>query len=126
MGPFESNKENELLQILHQEPCSQHFFFFRTYLRPNKLEWCITLGNKALPSENTLAYWALLKVMKKMKCCEYNTRLLGSSWPCKPKNRPNRLARDTLSSLFVTYTSGKGKSFIKLPPGPLVVKLWLE
>jgi len=42
------------------------------------------------------------------------------------KTTLDRLASDKLSSLFVTCTSGKGKSFIKLPPGPLVVKLWLE
>jgi hypothetical protein len=40
--------------------------------RPNKLEFYITLGWKGLPIINTVAYWALSKVMKKVKSCEYS------------------------------------------------------
>ncbi len=39
---------------------------------PNKLEFFIKLGWKGLPVINTLAYWAHLEVMNKMKSCEYN------------------------------------------------------
>jgi hypothetical protein len=37
----------------------------------NKLECYIALDWKGLPRTNTLAYWAHLKVTKKMKCCEF-------------------------------------------------------
>jgi len=38
---------------------------------PNKLECYITLGWKGLPGANTLAYWTLTLVTKKMNCCDY-------------------------------------------------------
>ncbi len=50
---------------------SQHFIFFITYEWLNKLDCYITLGWKDLTVANTLAYWAYLKGIKKMKCCEY-------------------------------------------------------
>ncbi len=42
----------------------------------NKAECYITLGWKALPGINTVAYCARLKVTEKMKYCAYDTRSL--------------------------------------------------
>jgi hypothetical protein len=42
---------------------------------PDKLECYITLGRKGLPVTNNLAFWTHLKVMKKMKYCEYGSWL---------------------------------------------------
>ncbi len=39
---------------------------------PNKLECYITLGWKVLPGKNTLAYFAHLHVLKKMKCWSWH------------------------------------------------------
>ena len=56
------------------------FFIYNTLFSleltngPNKLKCYITLGWKGLFFTNTLAYWTHLKVMKKVKCCEYDTR----------------------------------------------------
>ncbi len=38
---------------------------------PNKQGCYITLGLKALPRTNALAYWVLLLVTNKIECCEY-------------------------------------------------------
>ncbi len=39
---------------------------------PDMLECYITQGWKGLPETNTQTYWAHLKVMKTMVCCEYS------------------------------------------------------
>ncbi len=43
---------------------------------PNKLKCYITLGCKGLPGTNNLSSWAYYKITKKIKCCEYATRLV--------------------------------------------------
>jgi hypothetical protein len=40
---------------------------------PTKLEGYITTGWKCLLVTSTLAYCTHLKVLRKVKCCEYNT-----------------------------------------------------
>jgi hypothetical protein len=45
-------------------------FYSKIKNRPNKLECYIALGWKGLLRDNTIAYWTLLYVMKKMKCSE--------------------------------------------------------
>jgi hypothetical protein len=40
---------------------------------PDKLEHFITLGQEGLPVTHTIAYWVNSQVMKKMKCCEYDS-----------------------------------------------------
>jgi hypothetical protein len=45
--------------------------------RPNKLECYITLGWKGLLPDNTIAYWANLYIMQKIKCSEYGATTLS-------------------------------------------------
>ncbi len=51
-------------------------FYSKIKNRPNKLECYIALGWKGLLPDNTIAYWAHLYVMKKMKCSEYGATTL--------------------------------------------------
>jgi hypothetical protein len=79
-----------------------------------------TIGWKGLSGTNTLAYWAHSKVTKKMKCCEYGTRVHihkasfssqltnGSDKLAFPNNGLERLAKNGHSSL-----SGPFKSYIE-------------
>ncbi len=59
----------------------------------SKLQCYITIGLKNLPKTNTLAYYALLKVAKKMKCCECNLKdsFHNISFSLWHKNGPSKL-----------------------------------
>ncbi len=57
-----------------QGPYSQQFMSFKLN-GSNKLECDSTLRWIDLPRTKTLAYWAQREVTKKMRCCEYDSKL---------------------------------------------------
>ncbi len=57
-----------LTKIKLHESCSEHFIFFTTY-KMGPIRW---ESISSLVFYNSPLYWALSKVMKKMKCCEYS------------------------------------------------------
>ncbi len=59
---------------------------------PKKLECFIILSWKGVPGTNTLAYWAHLKVKKKIKCCEIGPKLTNIRLKCKQVAVTNTLA----------------------------------
>ena len=44
----------------------ENYFNLNLCIELNKLEYCIVLGWKGLPSTNTLAYWAIHKLLIKL------------------------------------------------------------
>ncbi len=71
---------------------SQNLLILVTCQWGYKLE-CLSLANLySLVSCNPIAYWAHSCITKKMKCCEYNTRLIafpdsGRHWPLIQRRR---------------------------------------
>jgi len=57
-----------LTKIKLHESCSEHFIFFTTY-KMGPIRW---ESISSLVFYNSPLYWALSKVMKKMKCYEYS------------------------------------------------------
>ncbi len=73
LGPFVSYEENKVLWPWLPAQLSQHFIFFENY---EWAQYARELGYakwRGLAGKNTVAYWVHLKVMKKMKCCEYDS-----------------------------------------------------
>jgi hypothetical protein len=67
------SKEKKVLTFYRDSCCHLALCLWLILLTtaPNELECYITLGWNGLPVTKTLAYWARLYTMKKMKCCEY-------------------------------------------------------
>jgi hypothetical protein len=75
---------------------------------PNKLESYITFDWKSLQWTNTLAYWDQLKVMKKMKCCDYN------SWSCNNGGKIEFKTRQKNVGCFSNFDTGQKSKMAKL------------
>jgi hypothetical protein len=69
-----SYKENVVLRVWPQGCIHNILIYFYLMYGPNKLECYIALVRKGFPEANTLAYWALLLVTKKMECYQYEPR----------------------------------------------------
>jgi hypothetical protein len=66
LGLFKTNKENDVLCKRYVVLCSQHLIFFVPYECCNKLVLHYTV-HENLVRDNTLAYWAYLRVIIKGK-----------------------------------------------------------